>query len=106
VNTAVARTNLSTIAGRVDYTVVIDFSPGSDCNIVDETAVFTFDSGTITSQSHHLDCPATVRPGPRIEATFTITAGTGEFAHAEGSGREVSGHGENAAIIYNGEINF
>jgi hypothetical protein len=76
--TAEVRSNLSTTPGAVDYTLGIDFSPGFDapCNVVDETAVFTFDAGTITTHSHHQDCPATIRPGPRIDTGFVVTSGT------------------------------
>jgi hypothetical protein len=100
--------NLSTTPGRVDATLVVDFSPGFDapCNVVDETAVFTFDAGTITIHSYHQDCPATIRPGPRIDTTFTITGGSGAFAGATGSGVELSAHAEHAPVVYNGTINF
>jgi hypothetical protein len=96
------RSNLSTTPGTVDYTLVIDFSPGFDapCNVVDETALFTFETGTITVHSHHQDCPATIRPGPRIVTDFQVTGGTGAFAGATGSGTE---HGQ-STIIYNGTI--
>jgi hypothetical protein len=102
--TAQVRSNLSTTPGTVGYTLVIDFSPGFDapCNVVDETAVFTFDAGTITTHSHHQDCPATIRPGPRIVTDFQVTGGTGAFAGATGSGVE---HGQ-STIIYNGRISI
>jgi hypothetical protein len=104
--TGTVDSNLSTTPGSVDYTLVIDFSPGFDapCNVVDETAVFTFDAGTVTIHSHHQDCPATIRPGPRIDTTFTITGGTGAFAGATGSGTEHSAHAEHAPVVYNGKI--
>ena len=100
--------NLSTAPGTADASLVVDFSPGFDapCNVVDETAVFTFDAGTITIHSHHQDCPATIRPGPRIDTTFTITGGTGDFAGATGGGVERSAHAEHAPVVYNGTINF
>jgi hypothetical protein len=100
--------NLSTTPGSVDYTLVIDFSPGFDapCNVVDETALFTFDAGTITIRSNHQDCPATIRPGPRIDTTFTVTGATGSFAGATGSGAELSAHAEHAPVVYNGTIIF
>jgi hypothetical protein len=104
--TGVVNSNLATTTGTVDYTLVIDFSPGSDCNIVDETALFTFDTGTLTIQSHHLDCPATVRPGPRIDAHFTITNGSRAFAGATGSGTERSAHADEAPVLYNGTIAY
>jgi len=105
---AEVRSNLSTTPGSVDYTLIIDFSPGFDapCNVVDETAVFTVDAGTITTHSYHQDCPATIRPGPRIDTTFTVTGGTGAFAGATGRGVELSAHAENAPVIYNGTIEF
>jgi hypothetical protein len=106
--TADVRSNLSTTPGTVTYTLVIDFSPSFDapCNVVDETAVFTFDAGTITVHSYHQDCPATIRPGPRIDTEFTVTGGTGAFAGATGSGIEHSGPGGPAAVVYNGTITF
>jgi hypothetical protein len=100
--TGEVHSNLSTTPGTVDYTLVIDWSPGFDapCNVVDETGVFTFETGTITVHSHHQDCPATIRPGPRIVTDFQVTGGTGAFAGATGSGAE---HGQ-STIIYNGTI--
>jgi hypothetical protein len=100
--TADVNSNLSTTPGTVDYTLVIDFSPSFDapCNVVDETALFTFDAGTLTTQSHHQDCPATIRPGPRIVTDFTVTGGTGAFAGATGSGVELG------PPVYNGTISF
>lgn len=106
--TAGARTNLSTTPGSVNYTLVIDFSPAFDapCNVVDETAVFSFDAGTITTHSHHQDCPATIRPGPRIDTAFTVTGGTGAFAGATGSGVELASHAASSPVVYNGTIDF
>jgi hypothetical protein len=106
--TAEARSNLSTTPGTVDAALVIDFSPAFDapCNVVDEAAVWTFDAGTITTHSHHQDCPATIRPGPRIDTTFTITGGAGAFAGASGGGMERSAHADNAPVVYNGTIVF
>jgi hypothetical protein len=100
--------NLSTTPGTVDYDLAIDFSPGFDapCNVVDETAVLTFAEGTLTIASRHRDCPATVRPGPRVDTSFTITGGTGAFAGASGGGTEHSSHAEQAPVTYNGTINF
>jgi hypothetical protein len=103
-----ATSNVSTTPGTLEATLVVDFSPGFDapCNVVDETDLFTFDAGTITIHSHHQDCPATIRPGPRIDTTFTITGGTGAFAGATGSGTEHASHAEQSAIIFNGKIVF
>ena len=100
--------NISTTPGSSDAMLVIDFSPGFDapCNVVDETTVFTLDAGTITIHSHHQDCPATIRPGPRINTTFTVTGGTGAFTGATGDGVELSAHADRAPVIYNGRIVF
>ena len=78
--------------GTADYTVVLTWEgfEGSPCNTVDETTVFTFDSGTITTHAVHRDCPATIRPGPRIMGTFTVVGGTGAFEGITGSGRQVN----------------
>lgn len=98
--------NLSTTRGTVEYDLVIDWSPGFDaaCNVVDETAIFAFAAGTLTTTSHHRDCPATVRPGPRINTTFTITGGTGAFAGASGAGTERSSHADQAPVLYGGQM--
>jgi hypothetical protein len=103
--TGEVRSNLSTTLGTVDYALLVDFSPGFDapCNVVDETAVFTFETGTITVHSHRQDCPATILPGPRINTDFQVTGGTGAFAGATGSGVERAGQGSDA-ITYNGTI--
>ena len=100
--------NLTTTPGTVEYNLAIDFSPGFDapCNVVDETTVFTFAEGTLTIASHHRDCPATVRPGPRVDTSFAITGGTGAFAGASGGGTERSSHAEQASVIYHGTIQF
>ena len=99
--TGPVNSNLSTTQGRADYTVVLYWEgfEGSPCNTVDETTVFTFDTGTVTTHSIHRDCPATIRPGPRIQTTFSVIGGTGAFARATGSGRQVN-------LIYNGTIVF
>jgi hypothetical protein len=104
--TAGVHSNLSTTPGTVDWTLVIDFSPGFDapCNVVDETAVFTFETGTITVHSHHQDCPGNIRPGPRVDTDFQVTGGTGAFAGATGSGTERSAKAEPAPVVFNGTI--
>jgi hypothetical protein len=85
--------------GTADYTVVLTHEgfEGSPCNTVDETVIFTFDTGTITTHAVHRDCPATIRPGPRIRGTFTVVGGTGAFAGITGSGRQVN-------LVYHGEM--
>ncbi len=85
--------------GTADYTVVLTWEgfEGSPCNTVDETVVFTFDSGTITTHAVHRDCPATIRPGPRIMGTFTVVGGTGAFEGITGSGHQVG-------LVYHGEM--
>jgi hypothetical protein len=100
--------NLSTTPGTVEYKSVLDFSPGFDapCEVVDETAVFNLSAGTLTTASHHRDCPATVSPGPRVNTTFAITGGTRAFAGASGGGTEQSSLAEPAAIVYEGQIAF
>jgi hypothetical protein len=104
--TAAVHSNLATTPGTVDYTLAIDFSPGFDapCNVVDETATFSFAAGTLTTHSHHQDCPANILPGPRIHTTFTVTGGTGAYAGATGGGQEHAAHADEAPVIYNGTI--
>jgi hypothetical protein len=88
--TGPVRSNLG--HGTAEYTVVLTHEgfEGSPCNTVDETVVFTFDAGTITTHAVHRDCPATIRPGPRIMGTFTVVGGTGAFEGITGSGRQVN----------------
>jgi hypothetical protein len=95
--TGPVRSNLG--HGTADYTVVLTHEgfEGSPCNTVDETVVFTFDTGTITTHAVHRDCPATIRPGPRIMGTFTVVGGTGAFADITGSGHQVN-------LVYHGEM--
>jgi hypothetical protein len=85
--------------GTADYTVVLTWEgfEGSPCNTVDETTVFTFDTGTITTHAVHRDCPATIRPGPRIMGSFTVVGGTGAFEGIMGSGHQVG-------LVYHGEM--
>src|SRR5215210_3334717 len=106
--TGPVNSNLSGTQGRADYTAVLYWEgfEGSPCNTVDETAVFTFDTGTVTTHSYHRDCPATIQPGPRIQTNFTVTGGTGAFAGATGSGREVGGGHGAPTLLYNGKIVF
>jgi len=103
--TGPVKSNLSTTQGRADSTAVLYWEgfEGSPCNTVDETTVFRLDTGTVTTHSYHRDCPATIRPGPRIHTSFTVTGGTGAFAGATGSGREVGG---GPSVVYNGQIVF
>jgi hypothetical protein len=103
--TGPVRSNLSTTPGTLQANAVLTWEPfeGSPCNTVDETAVFTLDNGTVTTHSVHRDCPATIRPGPRIQTSFSIIGGTGTFAGATGGGYEVAGGG---SLNYNGFITF
>jgi hypothetical protein len=103
--TGEVRSNLSMTPGTVDYTLVVDFSPGFDapCNVVDETAVFAFETGTITVHSHHQDCPATIRPGPRIVTDFQVTRHR-RLCWGYGQRRRARRGADPAPIIYNGTI--
>jgi hypothetical protein len=85
--------------GTANYTVVLTHEgfEGSPCNTVDETVVFAFDTGTITTHAVHRDCPATIRPGPRIMGTFTVVGGTGAFEGITGSGHQVN-------LVYHGTM--
>ena len=82
---ATATSNLATGPGSVQQTLIVDFSPGGSCNIVDEKSEFVFAMGTISTHSHHEDCAT---HGLRINTTFQVTGGTGAFHGATGSGRE------------------
>jgi hypothetical protein len=95
--TGPVRSNLG--HGTADHTVVLTWEgfEGSPCNTVEETVVFTFDTGTITTHAVHRDCPATIRPGPRIMGTFTVVGGTGAFDGITGSGHQVN-------LVYHGEM--
>jgi hypothetical protein len=94
-----ATSNLGTGVGSQRALLAIDFSPGGDCNIVDEWNVFAFDKGTISTHSHHEDCAI---HGLRIDTSFQVTGGTGAFQGATGGGREFA----SASIIFNGTIGF
>jgi hypothetical protein len=100
-----ASSNLSTGEGSFQATILVDFSPGGTCNIVDEPGAFIFDNGTIFTHSHHEDCAT---HGLRIDTTFQVTGGTGAFAGATGGGREFSAVDASAAspVIFNGTISF
>jgi hypothetical protein len=95
--------NVSTGAGTYQSNLVIDFSPGGSCNIVDESDVLTFGNGTIAVSSHHEDCAT---HGLRIDGTFQVTGGTGDFQGATGGGREFSSTGAASPVIYQGTISF
>ena len=100
-----ASSNLSTGKGVFQATILVDFSPGGTCNIVDEPGAFIFDNGTIFTQSHHEDCAI---HGHRIDTTFEVTGGTGDFTGATGGGREFGAvnHSAVAPVIFNGTITF
>ena len=98
-----ATSNLSTGAGSYHADLTVDFSPGGTCNIVDENAAFAFGNGTIFTHSNHEDCAI---HGLRIDTTFQVTAGTGAFQGATGSGREFSAASNPAPVIYQGTISF
>jgi hypothetical protein len=99
--TGKATSNLATDTGTFQATLTIDFSPGGTCNIVDESDVFSFSSGTLFVQSHHEDCAT---QGLRIDTTFEVTGGTGAFEGATGGGREFASAAEPSAIIFNGSL--
>jgi hypothetical protein len=102
---AKATSNLSTGAGTAHFDLVVDFFNGFDdpCNFVDETDTFAFAEGTITVESHHMDCAL---HGLRIDTTFEVTGGTGLFSGASGAGQEFASAAELSAIIYNGTISY
>jgi hypothetical protein len=110
-STAVANasSNLSTGPGSVQTDLMLDFlgqpAFSEPCNIVDEHDVFTFANGTILIHSHHEDCAL---HGLRIDTTFEVTGGTGDFAGATGGGREFSAASASpvSPIIFNGTITF
>jgi hypothetical protein len=97
--------------GSFSATLIIDSlgqpEPGGNCNIVDEHDVFTFANGTIPIHSHHEDCATNAL---RIDTTFEVAGGTGDFAGATGSGREFSAANPSPVaitpIIFNGTITF
>ena len=98
-----ARSNLSTDEGSFQATIIVDFSPGGTCNIVDEPGTFIFDNGTIFTHSHHEDCAI---HGLRIDTTFQVTGGTGAFDGATGGGREWASTGAASPVFFQGTITF
>ena len=98
-----ASSNLSNGVGSVGATILVDLSPGGTCNIVDEPATFSFDNGTISTYSHHEDCAI---HGLRIDTTFQVTGGTGDFAGATGGGREWGATGAASPVFFQGTITF
>jgi hypothetical protein len=105
--TAFATRNLATGPGSYEATLIVDFSPGGSCNIVDESSAWVFDKGTIFTHSYHEDCALY---GLRIDTTFEVTGGTGAFLGATGSGREfgagATSSNAKAPVIYDGTITF
>ena len=98
-----ASSNLSTGKGTFQATILVDLTPGGTCNIVDEPGAFIFDNGTIYTHSHHEDCAI---HGLRIDTTFKVTGGTGDFADATGGGHEFSAAAGPVPVIFNGTITF
>ena len=98
-----AKSNLSTGMGSFQATLLVDFSPGGTCNIVDEPGAFAFANGTIFTHSHHEDCAI---HGLRIDTTFQVTGGTGAFAGASGGGREWASTGAASPVFFQGKIFF
>ena len=98
-----ATSNLATGAGSFAGTLIVDFSPGGTCNIVDESDTFSFGNGTISVHSHHEDCAT---QGLRIDTTFDVTGGTGAFQGATGGGREKASAAAPAPVNYIGTISF
>jgi hypothetical protein len=87
--------------------LIVDFSPGGSCNIVDESSTWLFNKGTIFTHSYHQDCALHAL---RINTTFQVTGGTGAFQGAIGSGQEFSpapsSSNAKPPVIYNGTISF
>jgi hypothetical protein len=97
-----ATSNLATGLGSFHATLIVDFSPGGNCNIVDESTSFSFTQGTIFAHSHHEDCAT---HGLRLDTTFQITGGTGAFQSATGGGEEFSA-AASPTVTWNGTISF
>ena len=98
-----AKSNRSTGMGSFQANLLVDFSPGGTCNIVDEPGAFAFANGTIFYHSHHEDCKI---HGLRIDTTFQVTGGTGAFTGASGGGREWASTGAASPIFFQGKIFF
>jgi hypothetical protein len=98
-----ASSNLSMGNGSYQATLLVDFSPGGTCNIVDDSGASTFGNGTIFTHSYHEDCAT---HGLRIDTTFQVTGGTGAFAGASGGGREWSSTGAASPVFFQGKISF
>ena len=97
-----ATSNLATGLGSFHATLIVDFSPGGSCNIVDESTSFSFTQGTILAHSHHEDCAT---HGLRLDTTFQFTGGTGAFRGATGSGEEFSA-AASPIVTWIGTISF
>jgi hypothetical protein len=70
-----------------------------------ETTTFTFDAGTISTQTL---IPTTCAPskGLLFNLPFDITGGTGSFAGATGGGKEFSPPAGKSPVLYIGTITF
>jgi hypothetical protein len=97
-----ATSNLATGSGSFRATLIVDFSPGGSCNIVDESNSFSFTQGTIFAHSNHQDCATN---GLRTDTTFQVTGGTGAFQGATGGGEEFSA-AASPVVTWSGRISF
>jgi hypothetical protein len=98
-----ATSNLATGLGSFHADLIVDFSPGGSCNIVDESSSFIFKQGTIFVHSNHEDCATN---GLRIDTTFQVTGGSDAFHGATGGGEEFSAAASAAPANWNGTISF
>ena len=75
------------------------------CSAGVETTTFTFDDGTISTQTL---LPTACAPsnGLLFNLPFDITAGTGSFAGATGGGKEFSPPAGKSPVLYIGTITF
>jgi hypothetical protein len=89
--------------GTMTGVLYVDGSLGGTCLVIDETSTFSFTTGSVTIQSHQVDCNVT---GQRVDTTFVVTGGTGIFAGASGGGREHSSVGKASAFIYDGTVAY